>query len=71
MDNLKSTYEINNIIYRRVDVRGPEEYDYLYSNGLATRIGSKNVAYVHTKHYEMAKRLIENKRNPILRRANV
>lgn len=71
MDNLKSTYEINNITFRRLDVRGPEEYDYLYSSGLATRIGSKTVAYVHSKHYEMAQRLIENKRNPIRRRANV
>ena len=71
MDNLKSTYEINNIIYRRVDVRDMDEYNYLYANGLATRIGSKTVAYVHTKHYALAKRLIENKRNPIRRRTNV
>lgn len=71
MDNFKSTYEINDITYRRLDVRGSEEYDYLYAAGLATRIGNKTIAYVHHKHYDLAKRLIENRRNPISRRANV
>ena len=62
---MENTYEINDQTYRKVEIKNKEEYDYLYSAGLGTRIYSKTVAYVYVGHYELAKRLLFNKRNPI------